>query len=223
MHLTTTDNASLVALVTKLVMDELAKYEKPSRQVKVGVSNRHIHLDRTAMDVLFGKDSELHPKKELGQPGQYAAEETVTLKGPRGELKRVRVLGPLRAQTQVEISVTDGFAVGVKPPVRESGQLEGTPGIEVIGPRGSVVLDEGVIVALRHIHMHTSDAEHFGVKNGQIVQVKVGGDRGGVLDNVVVRVSPKFALEMHIDVDEANGLGIATGDFVEVLDSKCEA
>ncbi len=223
MDLTTTDNASLVALVTKLVMDELAKYEKPSRQVKVGVSNRHIHLDRTAMDVLFGKDSELHPKKELGQPGQYAAEETVTLKGPRGELKRVRVLGPLRAQTQVEISVTDGFAVGVKPPVRESGQLEGTPGIEVIGPRGSVVLDEGVIVALRHIHMHTSDAEHFGVKNGQIVQVKVGGDRGGVLDNVVVRVSPKFALEMHIDVDEANGLGIATGDFVEVLDSKCEA
>ncbi len=223
MDLTTTDNASLVALVTKLVMDELAKYDKPSRQVKVGVSNRHIHLDRTAMDVLFGKDSELHPKKELGQPGQYAAEETVTLKGPRGELKRVRVLGPLRAQTQVEISVTDGFAVGVKPPVRESGQLEGTPGIEVIGPRGSVVLDEGVIVALRHIHMHTSDAEHFGVKNGQIVQVKVGGDRGGVLDNVVVRVSPKFALEMHIDVDEANGLGIATGDFVEVLDSKCEA
>ncbi len=223
MDLTTTDNASLVALVTKLVMDELAKYEKPSRQVKVGVSNRHIHLDRTAMDVLFGKDSELHPKKELGQPGQYAAEETVTLKGPRGELKRVRVLGPLRAQTQVEISVTDGFAVGVKPPVRESGQLEGTPGIEVIGPRGSVVLDEGVIVALRHIHMHTSDAEHFGVKNGQIVQVKVGGDRGGVLDNVVVRVSPKFELEMHIDVDEANGLGIATGDFVEVLDSKCEA
>lgn len=223
MDLTTTDNASLVAFVTKLVMDELAKYEKPSRQVKVGVSNRHIHLDRTAMDVLFGKDSELHPKKELGQPGQYAAEETVTLKGPRGELKRVRVLGPLRAQTQVEISVTDGFAVGVKPPVRESGQLEGTPGIEVIGPRGSVVLDEGVIVALRHIHMHTSDAERFGVKNGQIVQVKVGGDRGGVLDNVVVRVSPKFALEMHIDVDEANGLGIATGDFVEVLDSKCEA
>ncbi len=223
MDLTTTDNASLVALVTKLVMDELAKYQTASRQVKVGVSNRHIHLDRKAMDVLFGKDSELHPKKELGQPGQYAAEETVTLKGPRGELKRVRVLGPLRAQTQVEISVTDGFAVGVKPPVRESGQLEGTPGIEVIGPKGSVVLDEGVIVALRHIHMHTSDAERFGVKNGQIVQVKVGGDRGGVLDNVVVRVSPKFDLEMHIDVDEANGLGIATGDFVEVLDSNCEA
>ncbi len=223
MDQTNTYDPSIVALVTKLVMDELAKYADTSRQVKVGVSNRHIHLDRKAMDVLFGKDSELHPKKELGQPGQYAAEETVTLKGPRGELKRVRVLGPLRAQTQVEISVTDGFAVGVKPPVRESGQLEGTPGIEVIGPKGSVVLDEGVIVALRHIHMHTDDAQRFGVHNGQIVRVKVGGDRGGILDNVVVRVSPKFGLEMHIDVDEANGLGIATGDFVEVLDSDCEA
>ena len=223
MDLTKSDNSTLVAYVTKLVLDELAKYDQPSREVKVGVSNRHIHLDRTAMDVLFGKDSELHPMKELGQPGQYAAEETVTLKGPRGELKRVRVLGPLRAQTQVEISVTDGFSVGVKAPIRESGQLEGTPGIEVIGPKGSVVLEEGVIVALRHIHMHTDDAKRFGVENGQIVKVKVGGDRGGILDNVVIRVSPKFALEMHIDVDEANGLGVANGDFVEVLDSNCEA
>ncbi|WP_321973994.1 phosphate propanoyltransferase [Paratractidigestivibacter sp.] len=223
MDLTTSDNSTLAAYVTKLVMDELAKYEQPSRKVKVGVSNRHIHLDRTAMDVLFGRDSELRPKKKLGQPGQFAAEETVTLRGSRGELKRVRVLGPLRAQTQVEICVTDGFAVGVKPPVRESSQLEGTPGIEVIGPKGSVVLEEGVIVALRHIHMHTDDAKRFGVKNGQIVKVKVGGDRGGVLDNVVIRVSPKYALEMHIDVDEANGLGIATGDYVEVLDSNCEA
>jgi putative phosphotransacetylase len=223
MDLTKSDNSTLVAYVTKLVLDELAKYDQPSREVKVGVSNRHIHLDRTAMDVLFGKDSELHPMKDLGQPGQYAAEETVTLKGPRGELKRVRVLGPLRAQTQVEISVTDGFSVGVKAPIRESGQLEGTPGIEVIGPKGSVVLEEGVIVALRHIHMHTDDAKRFGVENGQIVKVKVGGDRGGILDNVVIRVSPKFALEMHIDVDEANGLGVANGDFVEVLDSNCEA
>ena len=223
MDLTKSDNSTLVSYVTKLVLDELAKYDQPSREVKVGVSNRHIHLDRTAMDVLFGKDSELHPMKELGQPGQYAAEETVTLKGPRGELKRVRVLGPLRAQTQVEISVTDGFSVGVKAPIRESGQLEGTPGIEVIGPKGSVVLEEGVIVALRHIHMHTDDAKRFGVENGQIVKVKVGGDRGGILDNVVIRVSPKFALEMHIDVDEANGLGVANGDFVEVLDSNCEA
>ena len=223
MDLTKSDNSTLIAYVTKLVLDELAKYDQPSREVKVGVSNRHIHLDRTAMDVLFGKDSELHPMKDLGQPGQYAAEETVTLKGPRGELKRVRVLGPLRAQTQVEISVTDGFSVGVKAPIRESGQLEGTPGIEVIGPKGSVVLEEGVIVALRHIHMHTDDAKRFGVENGQIVKVKVGGDRGGILDNVVIRVSPKFALEMHIDVDEANGLGVANGDFVEVLDSNCEA
>lgn len=223
MILAATDNRELIALVTKLVTEELRKAVSNDRKVKVGVSNRHIHLDRETMDVLFGKNSELHPKKELGQPGQYASEETVTLKGPRGELKRVRVLGPLRKQTQVEISVTDGFVVGVKPPVRESGDLKGTPGIEVIGPKGSVKLEEGVIVALRHIHMHTDDAKRFGVENGQIVRVKVDGDRGGVLDNVVIRVSPKYALEMHIDVDEANGLGLATGDFVELLDPKSEA
>lgn len=221
MKLSAQDRSDLVALVTKMVVEELSKQQEPDRTVKIGVSNRHIHLDRVAMDALFGPGSELHPKKELGQPGQYASEETVTLKGPRGELKRVRVLGPLRAQTQVEISKTDCFTVGVQAPVRESGQLEGTPGIEVIGPKGSIKLDEGVIIALRHIHMHTDDAARMGLENGQIVRVKVDGDRGGILDNVVVRVSPKYALEMHIDVDEANGLGLATGDFVTVLDSDC--
>lgn len=212
------DNNELLSRITKLVVDELSAVEPESdRKVKIGVSNRHIHLDRRTMDILFGAGSELHPTKYLGQPGQYASAETVTLKGPRGELKRVRVLGPLRSKTQVEISVTDSFTVGVKPPVRESGHLDGTPGITVIGPRGMVKLEEGVIVALRHIHMSPDDAKHFGVTNGQIVQVKVPGARGCTLDNVVVRVSPKYALEMHIDVDEGNGLGLKTGDFVEVL------
>lgn len=212
------DKAGLAELVTRLVVETLEQDVGPNRFVKIGVSNRHIHLDRDAMDVLFGRGSELHPTKALGQPGQFASEETVTLKGKRGELKRVRVLGPLRGRTQVEISITDGFSLGVKAPVRESGNLDGTPGIEIIGPKGSVSLDEGVIVAKRHIHMHTDDARRLSLTNGQIVRVRVPGERGGILDNVVIRVSEKFALEMHIDVDEGNGLGIKTGDLVEVLD-----
>ena len=223
MNLTGLNSSELTALVTKLVVEELQKRQEVDRTVKIGVSNRHIHLDREAMDALFGPGSELHPNKELGQPGQYASEESVTIKGPRGEIKRVRVLGPLRSQTQVEISKTDSYTLGVKPPVRESGHLEGTPGVEVIGPKGSVVLKEGVIIALRHIHMHTDDAARLGVENGQVVSVRVPGDRGGVFDNVVCRVSPKYALEMHIDVDEGNGMGLATGDYVEIVDPACKA
>ena len=120
-----------VRLVTRLVMEELERFQ---RSVPIGVSNRHIHLDRADMDILFGPDSELTRKKDLGQPGQYAAEETVTLHGPKGELSRVRVLGPLRSESQVELSVTDGFALGVRPPIRESGRLEGTRGVTITGP-----------------------------------------------------------------------------------------
>ena len=207
----------LVRLITRKVIEAL----QGGRPIPLGVSNRHIHLDRADMDILFGPGSELTHKKDLGQPGQYAAEETVTLRGPKGTLKKVRVLGPLRSETQVEISVADGYVLGVKPPVRESGYLSGTPGIEIIGPCGSIKKDRGVIVALRHIHMTPTDAEQFGVKDKDVVCVRIGDEiRGAQLTNVHVRVSGQYALEMHIDVDEANAVGAKNGDFVTIC--KCE-
>ena len=203
-----------VALVTRLVIEELEKFQ---RSVPIGVSNRHIHLDRADMDILFGQDSELTFKKELGQPGQYAAEETVTLHGPKGELGRVRVLGPLRTASQMEISVTDGFALGVRPPIRESGKIEGTPGLTIVGPKGTIEKDTGTIAALRHIHLDPETAQRIGVKDKQMVKVEIRGLRGGILHNVLIRVSEQFAPEMHIDVDEANAFGVKNGDRAYII------
>ncbi len=201
-------------LVVKLVVEELCKWE---RSVPIGVSNRHIHLNRADMDTLFGVGSELTRVKELGQPGQYAAAETVTSQGPKGELKRMRVLGPLRDESQVEVSIGDGFALGIHPPVRESGKLEETPGVRVIGPNGEVEMKRGVIAALRHIHLDPATAERMGVHDKQIVRVEIGGLRGAVLNNVLLRVSDKFAPEMHIDVEEANALGVKNGDRAYII------
>jgi len=203
-----------VKLVTRLVIEELEKFQ---RSVPIGVSNRHIHLDRADMDVLFGRDSELTFKKELGQPGQFASEETVTLHGPKGELGRVRVLGPLRSESQMEISVTDGFALGVRPPIRESGKLKGTPGLTIIGPKGTIEKDTGTIAALRHIHLDPETAQRIGVKDKQMVKVEIRGLRGGILHNVLIRVSEQFAPEMHIDVDEANAMGVKNGDRAYII------
>ena len=203
-----------VALVTRLVIEELEKFQ---RSVPIGVSNRHIHLDRADMDILFGQDSELTFKKELGQPGQYACEETVTLHGPKGELSRVRVLGPLRSESQVEVSVTDGFALGVRPPIRESGKLKGTPGVTIVGPKGTIEKDTGTIAALRHIHLDPETAQRIGVKDKQMVKVEIRGLRGGILHNVLIRVSEQFAPEMHIDVDEANAMGVKNGDRAYII------
>mgnify|MGYP005775231835 FL=1 len=212
------NSEEFVREITRLVVEALQEQQRLERSTPIGVSNRHIHLDRADMDALFGPGSELTVKKMLGQPGQYAAEETVTIRGPKGEMSRVRVLGPLRKETQVEISIADGFVLGVKPPVRESGQLEDSPGIEIIGPKGSVKKERGVIAALRHIHMTPEIARRLGYRDGQYVQTRIEGLRGALLCNVLVRVSEKYALEMHIDVEEANALGVKNGDsafFVE--------
>lgn len=199
----------LVKLVTRLVVERLQK--GPS--IPIGISNRHIHLCREDMDILFGKGSELTWKQDMKQPGQYACQETVIIRGPKGEFKKVRVLGPLRPETQVEISMTDSFTLGVRPPIRESGDLKDTPGIEIIGPAGSVKKDSGVIIALRHIHMSTEDAKMFGVKDRDVVSVVVGDDtRRAILSNVTVRVSDKYALEMHLDIDEGNAVGARNND-----------
>lgn len=186
-------------------------------EIPVGVSGRHIHLSREDMDVLFGAGSNLTHKKALKQPGQFAAEETVTLKGPKGQLAKVRVLGPFRPETQVEVSVADGFALGVSAPMRMSGKLNGTPGIEIIGPAGTVKKDAGVIVAQRHIHIPPEDAARFGLKNGDEVDVQIRGDRGGVLSRVVVRAVPNSALEIHVDMEEANAFFLHNDDVVAIV------
>lgn len=183
-------------------------------QVPVGVSNRHVHLSRTNMDALFGPGAVLRRKKAMKQPGQFAAEETVTLRGPKGELARVRVLGPLRAETQVEVSVADGYTLGVVPPLRMSGQLDGTPGVEMVGPHGSVRLEQGLIVAARHIHMLPATATRLGLRNGEEVDVEVAGERGGVMRRVVIRATEASDYEMHIDVEEANAYGLKNDDLV---------
>lgn len=184
----------------------------------LGVSNRHVHLSRQDMDRLFGPGALLHEKKDLKQPGQYASQETVTLEGPKGKIERVRVLGPLRAASQVEISLTDSFALGVKAPVRDSGYLEGSPGLKLVGPKGSTVLDQGVIVAARHIHLHTDEAASFGVKDQDHVSVITDDDmRPMVYGHVLVRVSDAYAREVHLDIDEANAGRLSTGMTVKVI------
>lgn len=185
--------------------------------IPVGLSNRHVHLSKEHIDILFGEGYELTKFKDLSQPGQYACNEKVDIVGPKGTLKGVRVLGPARGQTQVEISITDGFALGVNPPVRDSGDLAESPGAKIVGPKGEVELTEGIIAAARHIHMHTSDAEKFGVKDKDIVKVKVGGKRGLIFENVLVRVNPNYALEFHVDIDEGNAAGLKNGDKVELV------
>lgn len=185
--------------------------------VPVGLSNRHLHLSKEHLNILFGEGFELTKLKDLSQPGQFAANEKVDIVGPKGTLKGVRILGPTRKETQIEISVTDGFVLGVNPPVRDSGKLEDSPGAKIVGPKGEVELEKGVIAAARHIHMHTSDAENFGLKDKDVVKVKVGGKRGLVFENVVVRVNPEYALEMHVDIDEGNAAQIKSGDNLEVI------
>lgn len=185
--------------------------------VPVGLSNKHIHLSQEHLNILFGEGFELTKMKDLSQPGQFAANEKVDVAGPKGTLKGVRVLGPVRGETQVEISLTDSFVLGVNPPVRDSGELADSPGARIIGPCGEVEIDKGVIAAARHIHMHTSDAEAFGVADKDLVSVRVGGKRGLTFDNVLIRVSKNYALEMHVDVDEGNAAGLKNGSMVEVI------
>lgn len=187
------------------------------KELPIALSNRHIHLSQEHIDKLFGEGYELNKLKDLSQPGQYAAEEKVDIVGPKGILKGVRVLGPSRGNTQAEISLSDGFKIGVVPPVRDSGDIDDSPGAKIVGPKGEVVLEKGIIAASRHIHMHTEEAKEFGVKDNDRVKVRVPGDRGVTFENVLVRVSPKYALEMHVDVEEGNACGAKNGMIVELI------
>ena len=171
----------------------------------VETSARHVHLSTADLAALFGDGYELTKKKDLSQPGQFACEERVTIVGPKKELKGVSVLGPVRKQTQVELSMTDARSIGIAAPIRESGVLEGSGACKIVGPNGEIEISEGVIVAQRHIHATVADGEALGVKNGDIVSVKIDSDgRSLVFGDVVVRVSDSYALAMHIDTDESN-------------------
>jgi putative phosphotransacetylase len=188
------------------------------KQVPVGISARHIHLSPEHIEELFGAGYRLKEFKPLSQPGQFAAEEQVTIEGPKGRFDKVRILGPARGKTQIEISRTDAFQLGVNPPVRESGNIAGTPGLRVRGPAGEIELQEGVIVAARHIHFHTDDAAKWGIKDKQKLRVRLSGERPLIFEDVIARVSDNYALDMHIDTDEGNAAGVKTGDTAVILD-----
>lgn len=213
-------DSNLVAEIVGRVMAEMGgvKNTADDGTVPVGVSNRHIHLTAADVQTLFGKGYELTPLKDLSQPGQFACKETLTIVGPSlRPIENVRVLGPVRRASQVEISRTDSFTLKVKPPVRESGDIAGSAPITIIGPKGVVTLKEGCIIANRHIHMSVEDGAKFGLKDGDYVDVEAGGERRTKFYDVQIRVHKDFRLEMHIDTDDANAAGIGNGAKVKIV------
>ena len=188
------------------------------KKIIVEMSARHVHVTERDLETLFGKGASLTPKRELSQPGQYLCEERVDLIGPKKTIANVSILGPTRPETQVEVSLTDARTLGVEAPIRMSGDVKGSGAVTIKGPVGEVTLTEGVIAAKRHIHMTPEDAEKMNLKDGQTVSVKLGGERGLVFDETVLRVSKKFATAMHIDTDEANAVALPRDGVGFILD-----
>lgn len=185
-------------------------------KVKIGVSARHVHVTKEDLNILFGDGFELSKKAYLSQPGQYACNEQVTLKGPKGTIERVRILGPERGQTQVEISKTDSFALGIKPPVRNSGDLDGAAEVTIIGPNGEITKN-AAIIASRHVHATLEDAKKYGFEDKEFVSLVVKGEKSGILENVYVRINDNFSYEAHLDTDDANAFLIKQGDEAELI------
>jgi putative phosphotransacetylase len=197
----------------------VAVYRQAGRRfVPATVSARHIHLSRTDMDILFGAGYELTKIKNLAQPGQFASSDTVTIEGAKGSIEGMRVLGPVRKDTQVEISVTDAVKLGIEPAIRMSGNVDGSPGAVIVGPVGKVRIASGVIVAARHLHISDAQAEAFAVNNGDVVKLKKYGPREVVFGNFIVRSGPTHELEAHLDTDEANAAAIEDGDLLEIVE-----
>lgn len=194
-----------------------AAVKSDSSEIPVGVSNRHIHLSEKDLNTLFGDNYQLMKLKDLSQPGQYACKETVTICGPKGAIEKVRILGPTRSKTQVEILAGDCFKLGAVPHPRLSGDLSKTPGVTIIGPKGSVQIEEGLIVAQRHIHMTPEDANRLGVHDGQIVSIQFDDLRGGIYSNVAVRANDESSLECHIDTEEANAMNINSKSKIKII------
>ena len=218
MEFTAQQIKDLVKEIVSGISNTDTKSDSFTGEVPIGVSNRHIHLSKGDLATLFGEGYELTPLKELSQPGQYACKELLTIVGPSlRPIENVRVLGPVRGKSQVEISLTDSYVLKVKPPVRESGNIAGSAPIRIIGPKGVVELSEGCIIANRHIHMSPSDGAAFGVKDGDYVTVDAEGKRRTRWYDVQVRVHKDFRLEMHVDTDDANAAGIGNGFKVKVV------
>lgn len=186
-------------------------------RVPIGVSARHVHLSAEHLEALFGRGYRLRLRNWISQPGQFAAEETVSLIGPRGTLEGVRVVGPVRSVSQVELSMGDARRLGISAPVRMSGDVEGSPGVVLRGPRGEVTLRAGVVVPARHIHAHPEDVIYLGLEGKEVVRVRAGDSRAVIFENVLIRVHPMFRFEMHIDTEEANAAGVTNGDWGKIL------
>lgn len=202
--------------ITDKILERMERSKKP---IPVGVSNRHIHMSQEDWDTLFGKGTQPRKFRSVRQPGFYACYETVALEGPKGKLDNVRLIAPHRPGTQVEISRTDAANLGSKPPVRDSGKLDGSAPIKIVGPKGTLEVPQGLILARRHIHFAPAEAVEFGIKDGDVVRVRagIGGERELVFEQVLCRISDKFALEFHLDTDEANAALVKSGDTVFIV------
>lgn len=194
---------------------------KPERisdqEIPVGISNRHIHLAKAELEKLFGAGYALTKMKDLSQKGQYAAKETITICGPKGVIEGIRILGPCRSKTQVELFRSDDYKLGIRSPLRMSGDVSQSAGLTLVGPKGSVQIGEGAIVAKRHIHMSPMDAKNFQVNDGDVVSIEISGERGGVLHQVAIRVTDTSTLECHLDMEEANALGVTATTKVKII------
>lgn len=189
-------------------------------KISVGVSNRHIHLTKEHLKILFGPNYELEKVKNLNQPNNFASNSFVMIKTEKSEIKNVRVLGELRGYTQVEISKTDAYQLGINPPIRDSGDLKGSSPITIVGPVGTLELKEGCIIANRHIHLSSKQKEYYGLTNYSKVSVLIGGEKGGILENVFLKVSDQAYFELHVDTDDANANLLKNGDVVTILEGK---
>ncbi len=210
------DREELIQKITRMVLENWERLTDEPYQVPTGISARHVHLSGEHVEKLFGIGYRLKPMKALSQPGQFSCEEQVDVCGPGGTISRVRILGPEREKSQVEVAASDCRVLGLQPPVRASGDLKGTPGAVLKGPKGEVVLTEGVIIADRHIHMTPEDAAWFGVSHKERVRVSVEGLKGGVFTGVLIRVSDTGRLDFHVDTDDANAFGLSQGQWVTV-------
>lgn len=206
-------------LAKKISEEIVSRMERSKTDIPIGVSNRHVHLKQEDWDLLFGKGVQPRKFRSVKQPGFWACYETVDIEGPKGLVKNVRLIAPHRPNTQIEISKTDAGILGLKPPVRDSGALEGSCPVRVIGPKATIEIKRGLIIARRHIHFHPLEAKAMGVKDGEIVRVRAGQDgiRELVFEQVLVRVSDKFSLELHLDSDEANAAWVKSGDKVNIV------
>jgi putative phosphotransacetylase len=213
------DKEYIKLLVRNSLIEKFIKYYG-IYHVPVAISNRHIHICQNDLNILFGKGYILTPERYLSQPGQFACVEKLTLVGPKNKIDNVRILGPTRKDTQIEISVTDGYLLGIESVVRMSGDIVGTPGCKLIGPNGYLELNQGVIVSARHLHISKEESDLFGLNHGDIVKVKKTGLRSTVFEEVLVRCGKEHKLEMHIDTDEANSAAIVNGDILTLEKDK---